>query len=145
MANALYYLALNASAYKRLQTIIDGIFPSGDSTFSYDQVKSVPYLEGIINETLRLKPVIPSGQPRVTPPSGLQIDEVWIPGDVNVILPQWVIQRDERYYERAKEFTPERWIPGEDQASLIKDKDAFFPFQLGKQLVLIMLLAVTDH
>jgi cytochrome P450 len=136
MVNALYYLATNPLAYNRLQAIIDDIFPGGDSTFSYEKVKNIPYLNGIINETLRLKPVIPSGQPRVTPPSGLQIDEVWIPGDVNVIVPQWVIQRDERYYERAHEFLPERWIPGEDKACLIKEKDTFFPFQLGKSHVL---------
>jgi cytochrome P450 len=132
MANALYYLVTHPSVYKQLQSIVDGIFPGGDTTYSYEHVKSIPYLEAIISETLRLKPVIPSGQPRVTPARGLQIDEVWIPGDVNVVLSPWVIQRDERNFERSKEFIPERWMQGGEKSHLIKNKEAYFPFQLGK-------------
>lgn len=67
---------------------------------------------------------------RVTPPQGLQIDEVWIPGDTIVVIPQWVIHRDERYFLRALEFLPERWLA--EKGRLIKDERAFFPFQIGE-------------
>lgn len=73
---------------------------------------------------------MPSGLSRVTPPQGLQIDEVWIPGDTIVVIPQWVIHRDERYFVRALEFLPERWLV--EKGRLIKDERAFFPFQIGE-------------
>lgn len=34
---------------------------------------------------------------RVTPAEGLQVDEVYIPGDVNVLVPTQLIQAHERY------------------------------------------------
>ena len=127
MASALFYLTKHQTIYKKLQSIGDAL-PKKD----YDSIKNIPLLDGIINETLRLRPVIPSGQPRVTPANGMQIDEYHIPGDVNVILPQWVIQQDERYFEDAKSFIPERWTP--EKSHMVKDRNAFFPFQLGKFL-----------
>ena len=132
MANALHFLVTHRSEYERLQSTIDEVFPEGDSTFDYEKIRNVPFLEGVINETLRLKPAVPSGQPRVTPAAGLQIDEFWIPGDVNVIVPQFVIQRDERYFHRASEFIPERWVVDGEMGSYDRKNDAYFPFQIGE-------------
>ena len=79
---------------------------------------------------LRLKPAVPSGQARVSPPEGLVIDDVWIPGDTNIIVPQHVLQRDERYFPRPLEFIPERWL--DEGKDLMVDDRAFFPFSIGK-------------
>lgn len=98
-------------------------------------MRDIPYLEAIINETLRLKPAVPSGQPRVTPPGGLQIDEVWIPGDVNVVVPQYILQRDNRNFPEGDKFVPERWLV-ENKKKMISNEQAYFPFQLGRFLFL---------
>jgi cytochrome P450 len=60
---------------------------------------------------------------------GLTIDEVYIPGDVAVSVPTYTLQRDERYFEKALEFIPERWT--EETAHMVKDKRAFIPFSTG--------------
>lgn len=120
--------------YRKLQSQLDSIFPAGDSSCIYDKVRDIPYLDAVINETLRLKPAVPSGQPRVTPPDGLQIDDVWIPGDINVITPQYVIQRDERNFPRGEEYVPERWL-AEEKKTMILHEQAFFPFQIGESIV----------
>ncbi|GME35797.1 Cytochrome P450 [Neofusicoccum parvum] len=132
LVNAFYYLALNPPIYAKLQADVDGLFPDGDASYSHDKAKDIPLLDGIINETLRLKPPIPNGAPRMTPPDGFRIDDdLYIPGNVDVWMPQWVIQRDERYFERPLEFIPERWIAGHEKAGMVKDRTAFFPFQIG--------------
>lgn len=87
-----------------------------------------------MTETLRLKPSVPSGNARVTPPEGLVIDEVRIPGDTIVIVPQYVVQRDERNYVRPLEFLPERWL--EEGKDLVLNGRAFFPFTIGKDFYL---------
>ena len=92
-------------------------------------------MEAIINETLRLKPAVPSGQPRVTPPEGLQIDEVWIPGDGNVVVPQYILQRDNRNFPEGDKFVPERWLI-ENKKKMILNEQAYFPFQLGESSLL---------
>lgn len=66
----------------------------------------------------------------MTPPEGLRIDEVWIPGGTIVVAPQYVIGRDERNFPSGSEFMPERWL--DEKQDLIKHEEAFFPFQLGK-------------
>jgi cytochrome P450 len=87
----------------------------------------------VINETNRLKPAVPSGQPRQTPPGGLQVDEKWIPGNTIVVIPQHVIQHDDRYFPSGAEFIPERWI--DRKGELIIHEAAFFPFQTGERTI----------
>ncbi|KAJ5629814.1 hypothetical protein N7528_003471 [Penicillium herquei] len=146
LAHAFYYLAKNPSKYKLLQKELDNALGTNPDQFTNDKLKDLPYLEAVINETLRLKPAVPSGQPRLTPPEGLQIDEVWIPGDTIIVLPQYVLQRDERHFSSGSEFIPERWL--DEKKNLVKQDEAFFPFQqgrygcVGKQLALMELRAV---
>ncbi|KAE8333837.1 cytochrome P450 [Aspergillus sergii] len=97
--------------------------------YNYDKAKTISYIDDIIYESLRLRPSVSGGGYRVTPAEGLQIDEVFIPGDVNVFVPQQLIQTDERYYKFSKEFIPERW--GEKKVELGTDKAPYFPFSLG--------------
>ena len=106
--------------------------PNGEEDWSYEKVKAISYLDAIINETLRLKPAVPGGVPRVTPASGLQIDEVFIPGDTNVIVPAYAIQRDPRYFEDPDTFIPERWT--DEKSEMIRDRAAYAPFSLGRFL-----------
>ena len=124
LANMFYYFAKYPHTYQRLQREIDEIKASGGS------VTHAPYLNAAITETLRLRPVVPSGLNRLTPPEGLMVDGVWIPGDTHVITPQYVIQRSEGNYERAFEFIPERWM--DEGKHLYKDERAWFPFSTGK-------------
>ncbi|KAJ5815613.1 hypothetical protein N7474_007390 [Penicillium riverlandense] len=146
LAHALYFLACDPTAYRRLQQEVDEAAAKGEEIFNNDTSPSLPYLEAIITETLRLKPNVPSGQSRVTPPEGLVIDGTWIPGNTIVIIPQYVIQRDERCFARATEFLPERWL--DEGKDLIVDKQAYFPFQIGpygcpgKQLALLQMRGV---
>ena len=50
-------------------------------------IQDAKYLNGIINETLRLHPAVPSGLLRLTPPEGININGVFIPGGVTVSSP----------------------------------------------------------
>ncbi|KAJ5654227.1 hypothetical protein N7490_001230 [Penicillium lividum] len=137
LANAFYYLSSHPKIYKRLQQEVDKAKLKGEDA------SQIPYIDAIIHETLRLKPVVPGGLNRVTPPEGLTIDEVYIPGNIILIVPQHVVQRDERNFSRAREFLPERWM--EEGKHLHKDERAFFPFSIGhyscvgKQLAMVQL------
>lgn len=56
-----------------------------------------------------------------------------VPRGTFVILSQWVVQRDGRYFERPDEFEPDRWADG--LADRLP-KYAFFPFGAGPRLCL---------
>ncbi|OQU95023.1 hypothetical protein CLAIMM_01292 [Cladophialophora immunda] len=144
LANTFFYLARNPTVQKKLQEELDAAFPGGEKDWTYEKSK-IPYLDNIINESLRLKPPVPGGLPRITPPQGLQIDEVYIPGDTIVGVPVHTLQRDPRYFERPLEFIPERW----EQTSV--EKSPFFPFSkgafgcVGKQLAMMELRMVLSR
>ncbi|GKU09605.1 unnamed protein product, partial [Fusarium langsethiae] len=109
ITNALYYLAKNPDCYQALQDAIWQHFPNGDSEWTYKKARAVLYLDWVIYETLRLRPSVPGGLTRVTPPEGLIIDDFFIPGDIVISVPTYTMQRDERYWPDALSFKPERW------------------------------------
>ncbi|KAJ5740268.1 hypothetical protein N7493_000140 [Penicillium malachiteum] len=123
LANIFYFLTKHPTVYERLQKEVDDVKSSGGDA------SQIPYLDAIITEALRLRPVLPSGLKRNTPPEGLLVDEVWIPGNTIVFAAQHVIQRDERNFENALEFLPERWL--DEGKHLHKNEQAWFPFSIG--------------
>ena len=55
----------NPGAFKKLQQEIDSIeLEDGQTLFHHSQVKSLPYLNASIDETLRMHPANPGGLPR---------------------------------------------------------------------------------
>lgn len=54
---------------------------------------TLPYLEAVINESMRLCPPALTGASRMTSDEGLWIDEVWIPGNTKVVAPKYSIFR----------------------------------------------------
>ncbi|CAG8213831.1 unnamed protein product [Penicillium olsonii] len=128
LASVLYYLVKNPAVLAKLQRQLDDVMPAGTDDWSYEKVKSISYLDDIIQETLRLRPAVMTGGYRVTPEEGITVDEVYIPGDVNVFVPVQLVQTDERYYTNAKDFIPERW---NEKREMCTDGAPFFPFVLG--------------
>ncbi|KAF4468469.1 benzoate 4-monooxygenase cytochrome [Fusarium albosuccineum] len=126
LTNALYFLTANPMAYRKLQELVLMQFPGGEKDWTYEKVKLISYLDFVIQETLRLKPSVPAGLARLTPATGIQIDEVFIPGDTIVSVPAYTIHRDPRYWEDALEFRPERW------ENLNPEKVPWIPFTRGQ-------------
>ncbi|CAI6342209.1 unnamed protein product [Periconia digitata] len=130
-ANActLFYLAKNPHTLQKLQSQLDAAMPEGLSSWSYDKALTVSYLDDIIKESLRLKPPVITGGYRLTPPEGLQVDEAWIPGGVNVFVPYQILHTDVRYFAAPHDFVPERW--SERKKEMGTDESLAIPFSAG--------------
>ncbi|KAL6883208.1 cytochrome P450 [Trichoderma longibrachiatum] len=124
LANALYYLARNPDTHRHLQATLRDQFPAGIHDWSGEN--RVPYLDYVIQETLRLKPSVPGGLPRVAPPEGLMIDGEFIPGGTVVAVPTFTVQRDPRFWPDPNDFRPERWD------GLSTEKVPWLPFTRGQ-------------
>ncbi|KXJ88976.1 cytochrome P450 [Microdochium bolleyi] len=129
LSQCLYYLVKYPSEQRKIQSLLDAAIPEGPEAWTFEKARSVTYLDHFISETLRLKPALMLAGPRETPPEGLQIDEVYIPGGVNVLVPTGQIQRDARYWQQADEFIPERW--GDRKEEMGTDESPYLPFLLG--------------
>ncbi|KAH0493464.1 hypothetical protein TgHK011_000132 [Trichoderma gracile] len=109
LTNALYLLASNLPCYRKLQAKVQKQFPGGISQWTYEKAKAIPYIDHVLHETMRLRPIVPGGMPRTVPPQGICIDDQFIPGGTIAAVPTYTIQRDERYWEDPLVFKPERW------------------------------------
>ncbi|KAI1136397.1 putative cytochrome P450 monooxygenase [Hypoxylon sp. FL0543] len=99
-----------------------------DGTFDHLKIQNADHLNAVINEALRLNPVPPTAIVRKTPPEGIDVDGTFIPGNMHVWTPQYVIGRSELAYERPYEFIPERWY---SKPSMIRAKEGYAPFLIG--------------
>ena len=130
LGGILFYLAKYPEKQKKLQRLLDEAMPGGYSEWSYEKVKSVTYVDDFINETLRLRPALLTGGPRETPAEGLEIDGTYIPGNTNVLISTFLIQRDPRWWQQPEAFIPERF--GEKREEMDTDNSTYLPFSLGK-------------
>lgn len=85
LTHVFYYLAQNADVLRKLRESLEHVADA--ESVSHQDVQNIPYLDGIIQEALRLHPPVPSGVLRVTPAEGLQCCGVFIPGDTTVSIP----------------------------------------------------------
>ncbi|KAI1773062.1 putative benzoate 4-monooxygenase cytochrome P450 [Hypoxylon cercidicola] len=128
LAQILFYMAKFPAVFKKLQEQLDAAMPS-PADWTYEKTKSVTYVDNIIDEVLRLKPVVLSNFYRETPPQGIQVDEQHIPGNTIVFVPMQLIQTDPRYWKEAAEFIPERF--SERRVEMETDGAPYMPFSLG--------------
>lgn len=71
----------------KLYAEIDSIpMEEGEVIFQHDQLKKLPYLNGVINETLRLDPVSAGGMQRYTTQDITLGSHLMLPKDVHFIL-----------------------------------------------------------
>ncbi|KAE8828236.1 hypothetical protein PTNB85_07423 [Pyrenophora teres f. teres] len=129
LATALFYLAKHPAKQAKLQHLLNQRMPGGYINWSYEKARSISYLDDIINETLRLQPALMTGGARETPAKGIQIDDTYIPGNTNVVIPISLIQRDRRWWQQAEEFVPERF--GELKQEMETEGAPYLPFSLG--------------
>ncbi|KAK4466832.1 Tryprostatin B 6-hydroxylase [Cladorrhinum samala] len=116
-------LAHHPAHTKALQSELDAL-----PDLSHDNLITIPLLDAIINETMRLHPPVASGTQRVTPPEGLHVGGQYIPGDTIVYVPSYTVFRDSRNFQQPTEFIPERWT---SRPELVKNKSVFIPFNIG--------------
>jgi benzoate 4-monooxygenase len=124
-----YYLASSPRVQAKLQKELDEHLGTEDETVSTsEQVKRLPYLEAVINESLRLHSTSSIGLPRLVPPGGLTVLGRHFPEGAVLSVPSYTIHRDPKIWgEDIDEFRPERWFEL-DQADIQK---TFNPFSYG--------------
>lgn len=96
LAFAFYYLASDPKLAEELRAELKPLIHMKGS-FELRDVRHASLLNGIIYETLRMHPPVPSGTPRITPPEGITVDGVYVPGQTTVIVPHYALGRCELF------------------------------------------------
>ncbi|KAK6839182.1 Cytochrome P450 [Apiospora arundinis] len=108
----------------------------GQTSFTDAQVRELPYLAMVIEETLRLYPAVPAALPRIVPPDAPELCGQRLPVGTIVTTSAYCLHRDPVAFSEPERFWPERW-----QNPTKSMKDAFLPFGGGSRVCLGLHLA----
>jgi cytochrome P450 len=121
---AWYMLSENPAAEARLHEELHGILAGRAPELA--DFERLPYLRAVVNETLRLYPAAYIlARTSVAPCTIAGYD---FPADTTMIMAQWVMHRDLRYFDDPEVFQPERWLNGLENRL---PAGAYFPFGDG--------------
>jgi cytochrome P450 len=122
-----YLLAEHPEVEQKLHAELEAVL--GGRAPCASDIPKLPYTDKIIRETLRLYP--PAWRIFRQTEEAFQVGEYTLPAGSNIVLSQWVTQRDPRWFPEPERFIPERW--NEDAAAKLP-RFAYFPFGGGPRV-----------
>jgi cytochrome P450 len=130
-----YLLARNPGAEDRMRDEITRVLKGRRATAGV--VDSLPYTRAVFMESLRMYPPVWAVARRTTGPYELGGFPMKAGG--TVVMSQWVVHRDPRWFEEPDLFRPERWIDAP-----APPPGAYFPFGGGPRLCIGERFAITE-
>ncbi|RIH83421.1 cytochrome P450 [Calidithermus roseus] len=108
---------------------------------TFEDLPRLTYLDQVFKEALRLYPPVWIIGREVAAPEGVELGGMHLPYKAQLVLCQWTLHRDPRFFEQPDAFIPERWTP-EFEKSL--PRGAYFPFSLGPRVCTGQSFATTE-
>ncbi|WP_206922602.1 cytochrome P450 [Alicyclobacillus suci] len=122
----LYLLSEHPSVTENVRKEVDNVL--GPRIPTSADVHHLPYVRQVIRETLRLYP--PAWTMLRETTDQLTVENIEIPAGSSLIISPYVVHRDERWFQRADEFIPERF----DEANAHQwPRFAYIPFGGGSR------------
>ena len=120
-------LAHDPQAQGKLQAEVDCSL--SDRLPTAEDLKQLTYTQAVVKETLRLRP--PAWVVGRQAIEDCQIGGYTIPAGSNVLMSQWVMHHDPRFYYQPELFRPERWL---EPFGAALPRFAYFPFGGGSRV-----------
>lgn len=117
-------------------------------------IDALPFLQAIIQETLRLHAPIPGIQPRITPtqpggvslgPPGTGYHFTGLPGGVRVSAMAYTLHKISEVFPNPEDFIPQRWLPeNTSEAQLLEMNRHHWAFGSGGRMCIGRHLAIQE-
>ena len=133
-----YALSRNPSAESQLHAELDAVLEDGRAA-TFEDLKRLQYTERVLCEAMRLYP--PTWRLVRRALRDFPVGQHVIPADALVVVCQYAMHRDPRFFPEPEAFDPERWTH-EERAS--RPAYSFFPFGGGPRRCLGESFAMTE-
>lgn len=112
LTNTVYFLARYPDAAKKVREEVETALEGSQVDLPpYNAIKDLPYLRACIDESLRLRPSLEAGLPRIIPKGGLSVSGHWLEEGTTVSVSTRTVHRDPAIFgENPESFIPERWL-----------------------------------
>ncbi len=101
----------------------------GERPATLKDLRSLPFLTAVLDESLRLYP--PAWTIGRLAMTDLEVGGIVVPKGAQILMPQWVVHRDGRWFPGPLRFRPDRWLNGETKEL---PRFAYFPFGGGSRV-----------
>jgi cytochrome P450 len=122
-----YLLATHPQVEEKLLAEVNSVL--GERPPSVEDVPRLRYTEQVIQESMRILPAVyVVGREALR---DLELGGFRVRKGTTLMMPQWVVHRDPRFWDEPEKFWPERW-----ETARVKDRPhfAYFPFGGGPRL-----------
>jgi cytochrome P450 len=138
LSNIWFDLSKRPDIWATLRQELDSTFPNGERPVSFEQLKNMRYLRAVLNESLRLYPVVPSNNRlamtnTILPLGGGEDGQspLFVHKGQMVAWDTYAMHRRKDIYgEDADIFKPERWLDSDDEKGL-RPGWGYLPFNGG--------------
>jgi cytochrome P450 len=127
LSYALWLLARAPEVQARLHAEVDAVL--GDRPVTVDDVARLPFTDAVLRESMRLYP--PAYLVGREALEDVEVAGYRLPRGAQLLLPQWVVHRDARWFSEPERFQPERWLDGLERRL---HRFAYFPFGGGARV-----------
>lgn len=132
-------LATKPEIQARLFAELKEKMPNHGAVPALEDVETWPFLNAVINETLRKYAAAPSQLERVVPPGGAVLHGYYLPEGTIVGVQAFSIHRKKEVFPDPETFNPDRWLNATDEM-----RRHFMPFGLGSRICLGMHIAMLE-
>ena len=121
MTFTLYLLAKFPEEQEKLRAEVRGVV--GDGGVTSETLDRLPRARWVLSESMRLYP--PAWTLGRQNQVAIELGGYRLPAKCTILIPQWTLHRDGRFWERPQEFLPERWREPKHP------RFAYMPFSTG--------------
>jgi cytochrome P450 len=122
-----YHLSANPTALRALRAELDAAGIRCAADCDWNSLRTLPYLKGVVHESIRLAGGVTTRSPRLSPDAELRYGDWVIPKNTPVSMTGYAVLMNESIFPQPRVFRPERWIedPGLERF--------FVPFAKGSR------------